>query len=134
MTEEPEDMDDREKYAMDDEAIASSEKAEKEYAKKQAEEECDVLTMNCNEMPKMMETLIRKEGILSEGIGKISELKKMFPSRKELDVLHDDAVHAKEKIHGTISDITTRFSMCTLKEETKEEEAVSDESEETPAV
>lgn len=99
-------------------------------------EECDPLTMNCNEMPKMMETLIRKESILTEGIGKIDELKKMFPARKELEELHDDAVHAKEKIHGTISDITTRFSMCTLKEEKPvEEEPESEESgEKTPAV
>lgn len=101
--------------------------------------ECDVLTMNCHEMPKMMETLMRKENILTEGIGRIDELKKMFPSRKELDNLHEDAIRAKEKIHGTISDITTRFSMCTLKEEkpeeTVEEEPISEESsEETTTV
>jgi hypothetical protein len=104
--------------------------------KPEEEVECDPLTMNCNEMPKVMETLMRKESILTEGIGRITELKKMFPSRKELDALHDDAVRAKEKIHDTISDITTRFSMCTLKEEKpeetkKEEEKVSEDSSET---
>lgn len=121
--EEPEDMDDVPKSVP---------------VKKPDEEECDPLTMNCHEMPKMMETLMRKESILTEGIGRIDELKRMFPARKELDSLHDDAVRAKEKIHGTISDITTRFSMCTLKEEKQEEkveETASEESgEETPAV
>jgi hypothetical protein len=81
------------------------------------EENCDSLTMNCHEMPKIMESLIRKEQTLTEGIMKIDELKKMFPSRKELVMLQEDALLAKQKIHGTIGDITTRFSMCTLKEE-----------------
>ncbi len=101
---EPEDMDDIPKTT-----------------KTKDDEECDPLTMNCNEMPKVMENLIRKEHILTEGIGKIDELKQMFPSRPELESLYDDAVQAKEKVHGTISDITTRFSMCTLKEEKPEE-------------
>lgn len=95
--------------------------------------ECDPLTMNCNEMPGVMENLIRKESMLNDGITRIDELRKMFPSRTELDTLHDDALKARERIHGTISDITTRFSMCTLKEEKEEKETVNpsdDESEE----
>lgn len=94
-----------------------------------AVEECDPLTMNCTEMPKVMETLIRKESILNEGIGRISELQRMFPSRKELTDLHDDAVRARAKIHGTISDITTRFSMCTLKQEEQEPENIPEPKE-----
>jgi len=127
MTEESEDMDDIPKKEAPTPVIPPAPPVK-------AEVECDPLTMNCNEMPKTMETLIRKEGILTEGIEKIKELQKTFPGRKELDELHSDAVRAKEKIHGTISDITTRFSMCTLKEEKaeKKEEKGEPETSENP--
>lgn len=83
-------------------------------------EECDPMTMNCNEMPKHMAELTKRSAVLGTGLRKIEEINDTLPS-EEGKLLYAKTIEEKSRVDGKIEDIVMRFSKCTLSEEKKEE-------------
>lgn len=102
---------------ISDEGIGDEEEPQEEQINI---DECDPLTMNCNEMPQVMHELIRKEETIQSDIGHIENLQHNYPEREELIKLSEEMNQEKKKIHEKISQITERFSACKLVENKKE--------------
>lgn len=91
------------------------------------QEECDPMTMNCNEMPKAMAELTKRSEILGTGLRKLEEINEVIPST-EGKQLFTKTTDEKSKVDGKIQDIVLRFSRCTLSEEKEEEPPENPES------
>lgn len=79
-------------------------------------EECDPMTMNCNEMPKAMAQLTKRSETLGTGLKKLEEIDEIMPS-EEGKQLYTKTTAEKANVDGKIQDIVLRFSKCRLYEE-----------------
>jgi formyltetrahydrofolate hydrolase len=74
--------------------------------------ELDPLTMNCNDMPDMMKKLTKKMMTLETSIQQIKQLQEVFPKKKTLKRLENEATKQQEQIESKIAQITERYSAC----------------------
>lgn len=74
--------------------------------------ECDPLTMDCKDMPDAMKELTRKMTRLETSLEQIKQLQEVFPKKKALKRLENEATKQHEQIETKITQITERYSAC----------------------
>lgn len=86
------------------------------------ETDCDPRTMDCSQMPSVMQGMIKEEMLIDDKLSKLNQIRAEFPEIPTVDTIKDSMVKRKEEINTKMDIMVERFSSCRPPSEKKDDE------------